>query len=324
MDVQVKYSYKGIEICGDGKNLGVVECDDGNNNDGDGCSHDCKVEENYKCYRQLNAPDKCKDILPPEAKITVIRGNVIVITFSEIVYPNCTYATGNDFLKITFTSVDKDRMEIEWRISSKLTCNRPLEGMIIETNMKFTIRGIDEMFHIEFASGIFLDIGDNDLKQKKFTTAARRQLYISSSLQTVGIGFLASTYISFIMTIGVNPFKSKPSFWIFVSMIQMLSYIPVLDCNIPLNLDYFLTTYFGISKTSIPFDSLPSWVPNPKDLMAKFKTEPLNSKFENTGYTSISFIYNFGDQLGTWAILVLAYVLIGVIGRAIPRLYSLV
>eukprot|EP00826_Nyctotherus_ovalis_P031189 TRINITY_DN248_c0_g2_i12.p1 TRINITY_DN248_c0_g2~~TRINITY_DN248_c0_g2_i12.p1 ORF type:complete len:174 (-),score=35.93 TRINITY_DN248_c0_g2_i12:387-851(-) len=62
-------------------------------------------------------------------------------------------------------------------------------------------------------------------------------------------------------------------------------------------------------------------VPN-KRVKAKFKTEPLNSKFEGAGYTSISFVYNFGDQLGTWAILILLYALIHFVGKRITILYS--
>ena len=37
-----------IENCGDGKKF-VLACDDGNNNDGDGCSRDCKIEQGYIC-----------------------------------------------------------------------------------------------------------------------------------------------------------------------------------------------------------------------------------------------------------------------------------
>lgn len=32
------------EVCGDGFNLGVIQCDDGNTNGGDGCSADCGIE----------------------------------------------------------------------------------------------------------------------------------------------------------------------------------------------------------------------------------------------------------------------------------------
>lgn len=39
------------EKCGDGITVGdTYECDDGNNDDGDGCSSDCKVEPGFwKC-----------------------------------------------------------------------------------------------------------------------------------------------------------------------------------------------------------------------------------------------------------------------------------
>lgn len=116
------------------------------------------------------------------------------------------------------------------------------------------------------------------------------------------------------MTIAVNPFKSKPSFWIFINMMQILSYIPVIDCNVPSKLEYFLTVHFGLSKCSIPFDLLPSWMYNPMDFIAKFKTKSLSSRFESAGYVSVSFIYNFINQLITWIALTLIYFLVHVTG----------
>jgi len=72
-----------LEICGDGINLGFVECDDGNTNDGDGCSSTCKIESGYKCSNQKEGPDICEDIIRPHASTSVSRGNQIVIRFSE-------------------------------------------------------------------------------------------------------------------------------------------------------------------------------------------------------------------------------------------------
>lgn len=37
------------ETCGDGINLGLVWCDDGNNESGDGCDANCHVERGYSC-----------------------------------------------------------------------------------------------------------------------------------------------------------------------------------------------------------------------------------------------------------------------------------
>jgi len=38
-----------VEVCGDGLNFGMVECDDGNLINGDGCSSSCKVETDWSC-----------------------------------------------------------------------------------------------------------------------------------------------------------------------------------------------------------------------------------------------------------------------------------
>eukprot|EP00826_Nyctotherus_ovalis_P058721 TRINITY_DN8097_c0_g2_i2.p1 TRINITY_DN8097_c0_g2~~TRINITY_DN8097_c0_g2_i2.p1 ORF type:complete len:245 (+),score=46.49 TRINITY_DN8097_c0_g2_i2:206-940(+) len=187
------------------------------------------------------------------------------------------------------------------------------------TKIDFSIRGIDERFHITIDKGLFLDVGNNDLRRRVFEVPAMRHLILSTAVEGAGIAFSGLAYATFIVTVGINPFKSKPSFWIFMSMIQMLSFVPVLDCQVPGTLEFILTSSFGVSKSSVPFEALPSWVPNPKTFIAKFETEPLNSRFDNAGYTSISFIYNFSDQLGTWIILVLLYFVIGFAGKTLPK-----
>lgn len=49
-----------LETCGDGKNLGFVQCDDGNLKNGDGCSSQCQVEKGYNCIGGYpNGRDKC-------------------------------------------------------------------------------------------------------------------------------------------------------------------------------------------------------------------------------------------------------------------------
>ena len=53
-------------MCGDKKNMGISECDDGNNISGDGCSSDCQIEENFKCDGgSYNGPDACLETVPP-------------------------------------------------------------------------------------------------------------------------------------------------------------------------------------------------------------------------------------------------------------------
>lgn len=94
-DCQGESSCKLIEICGDGKNLGMNECDDGNNVDGDGCSSDCKVEHGYECYRQAAGPDICKNIIPLIAMLKVEDKNFLKVVFNKAVT-----VTGSFFTKL--------------------------------------------------------------------------------------------------------------------------------------------------------------------------------------------------------------------------------
>ena len=74
-----------IEICGDGFNFGMVECDDGNLMDGDGCDSKCFIEKGWNCTGgSILMPDTCFDIQEPTPKISLINNqNQIYISFDE-------------------------------------------------------------------------------------------------------------------------------------------------------------------------------------------------------------------------------------------------
>ena len=77
------------EICGDGINLGLVQCDDGNVNNGDGCNQYCLVEYGYTCSLDTAKKDICKEIVPPLLfLINVTINNTVIFGFSEHVYAN--------------------------------------------------------------------------------------------------------------------------------------------------------------------------------------------------------------------------------------------
>lgn len=63
-----------IEICGDGFNFGMVQCDDGNLVNGDGCNSKCFIEEGWACSGGSRfMPDTCKDMKAPTPKISLIN-----------------------------------------------------------------------------------------------------------------------------------------------------------------------------------------------------------------------------------------------------------
>ncbi len=65
-------SQKCFELCGDGKRFNL-ECDDGNNIDGDGCSRDCKLESGYQCVGGCpDGRDNCLYYKPDRIEISQI------------------------------------------------------------------------------------------------------------------------------------------------------------------------------------------------------------------------------------------------------------
>ena len=61
------------EKCGDGFNMGIKACDDGNIINGDGCDVECKIEEGYLCAGgTLTSPDICRDIIRPTFKLLLV------------------------------------------------------------------------------------------------------------------------------------------------------------------------------------------------------------------------------------------------------------
>lgn len=76
-----------VERCGDGLNFGMLECDDGNNIDGDGCSSECKVEKNWKCSGGSTiSRDQCMFKELDIIGIEVTPNNNLILEFNKPAY----------------------------------------------------------------------------------------------------------------------------------------------------------------------------------------------------------------------------------------------
>ena len=76
------------EKWGKGFNLGFLEWDDGNRENGDGCDQDCKVERDWKCEQgDESSPDVWVSLVSPEAELGYIgrTSYLAFVVFSETV-----------------------------------------------------------------------------------------------------------------------------------------------------------------------------------------------------------------------------------------------
>ena len=73
-----------IEVCGDGIFHNIDhECDDGNSEDGDGCTSECAVEYGFACPGGKN----CHEVISPTALVAEVREpNIVIMEFDEEVY----------------------------------------------------------------------------------------------------------------------------------------------------------------------------------------------------------------------------------------------
>jgi len=141
------------EICGDARNMGVLECDDGNLVDGDGCSKDCKIEEFYECSGgdHENA-DICINRKPLEIKSFKYFGNrTAILIFAVPAKLVKDHAKAKSFKsEIRFKEMIQFSVEIEkvykvidWSYSDFNIAY--FKKITFQLNMNFSLSG-DEVF----------------------------------------------------------------------------------------------------------------------------------------------------------------------------------
>ena len=92
-----------IEKCGDGKYLGILECDDGNLENGDGCSSECQIEPGFMCNGGSDiSPDQCTNIILPKAygEIFDLNKNILISFDKPIKFLPTSDFSLNDVIKI--------------------------------------------------------------------------------------------------------------------------------------------------------------------------------------------------------------------------------
>jgi hypothetical protein len=226
-----------------------------------------------------------------ELVISVVSSNSSLLRVGDVLKKN---------MMVILEGIGFDQTTIQRNFTK--TPKAKFNELTLNTTIPFTIQGNNELFTITITnSNIIQDVAGNLLFGTKFQVPAIRYLILAGAIQTAGQTFAIISYLGLLVTMCLSSSKSSIEFWAFLGTIQILSYLPLIDCTIPSNMKTFFIDYFGVSKSSIPFESLPEWVPNPLNFLALFEGEPYNERFKELGYNSLSVIYNFSNQIGTWA-----------------------
>jgi len=168
------------------------------------------------------------------------------------------------------------------------------------------------------------DSAGNFLVTEFLTAKAGKYKYriTDSAAGTAGAAIKYATMSTFAFMFFLSLFHGYAvgSLWHFINMLQILSYLPLLNYDLPNDFRMVLTEYLSDDFFVLPFNLIPEFPYNPLNYLSVFITEPLNERFEDLDYESISFIFNFSDELLTWLSLLLIYIVLKVLESIAPKL----
>jgi len=291
---------------------------------GDGCSSQCKIEPGFKCYK-TSGPDICYDIVAPTAELVVTKANKLIITFSETVIIRANATELIKTMNVSLKGIPPD-CKFDWYINGTFKRNIKLLSLEIVTIPQCSLKENYYEFIVEFKdTTIISDLAWNELTTKELAVKNKKFNYVSlaekEALSSAGGLFKSVSLLTLVMMLLFVVLQSVAlgNLWAFINMIQMVSYLPIINCYLPYNFETFLNEYLTIKKVSIPFKMLPSWIYNPLNLFIFFETIPFNLKFQLSGYETISFLYNFADELMTWCLVFMLYCTLKILSFIIPK-----
>jgi len=212
------------------------------------------------------------------------------------------------------------------KLTFKLLTTFPKDTILTEVQVNISSQGIlrgGEQCAFTFENKEFItDLSENPLETEVLKIKLPKSTHEESEgIKAIGGTINAASTYTIIVILGLSLFQGYAigSLWHFINMVQIVSYISLLNCNIPNIFKLLLTEYLTVRKVAIPFNSIPDFPFNPLSQFTRFLTEPLNEKFEKLEYESISFIFNFSEELLTWILLGLTYLVLKVLYKRAPK-----
>ena len=251
--------------------------------------------------------------------MTLSTENTLVITFSELILSTLDSKLLSETIDVSL----KKKCEIDWVLIKNFQADTIHGTFQIKVSPKCSLNRDTYIVLFKDRSKI-QDLAGNYLATEFLTTKTREYKYRVTDEIAIIIGatikYATISTFAFMLFLSVFHGHAVGSLWHFINMIQILSYLPLLNCDLPDNFRMVLTEYLSDDLFVLPFDIIPQFPYNPLNYLSAFITEPFNEKFEDLDYESISFIFNFSDELLTWLVLLLIYIALKVLEFIAPKL----
>jgi hypothetical protein len=214
------------------------------------------------------------------------------------------------------------KCEVDWVLVSDFQAGFNFETLQIKVSPKCSLDKDTYIVQFKDRSKI-QDLAGNSLNTEFLTVKAGRFKYVltDKAAGMLGATIKYATTGTFVFMLFLSLFHGYAigSLWHFINMLQILSYLPILNCELPNNYRLVLTEYLSENFFTIPFDLIPEFPYNPLNYLSVFIVEPLNDRFKELDYESISFIFNFSEELLTWLVLLLVYIVLLILRCLAPN-----
>ena len=296
---------KCAEICGDGVRRND-ECDDGNNRDGDGCSSQCKIEDEWRCSGGGKySTDTCIKI--PMVKISQDKElpSVVLLKFNK---PMNITTDLNLLISLSFEGVDTSLYSYELK---------KIDNQLIEVTFTVTQRISEPKLVISFSDPTLVKDYENlAIEQSVYTSKLHTIYYEPSSVQGISsaAGAVATTAMAAtgpVLLAGANP----AIIWALINLLQIFYYLLFINTEYPINLQKFLEI-FSMGRLDFLPNPIEKITPNIEDELL-----PSPPKFDENDMNSL-FLWNAGSMLLIWGIALISYGLAYLMLRYLRRLPS--
>jgi len=206
------------EICGDARNMKILECDDGNIQDGDGCSKDCKIEEYYECSGgDFEHADICINRKPLEIASFKYYGNrtAVLVFAARAQLLEFAKASKIKFKEMVEFSVETENGDkgVDWSYSDFNEAN--FKKVIFQLKLNFSLNGDEVFFSIltNFKKNIKLhfikqhmivDMNGNFIHKEIVKAKAFRFKYVSDADKNGATGAGSVSLYTMLTSLGIS------------------------------------------------------------------------------------------------------------------------
>lgn len=194
--------------------MGILQCDDGNLIDGDGCSSKCTIELNYECSGgNTRFPDTCKKITPPKATFTASsKTRSLVLEFdTPVKIPhNCNMQSYIFFLANFWTNSVHLTLEntnkicnFNWSTYGNLTKTPYLTTILFNFTITCSLSGAEIFVLAILKPNKIIDIWGNKFQQTILQAKAFEYFYMSESEAAIVAGAGSSFSLSSLATFAI-------------------------------------------------------------------------------------------------------------------------